>query len=179
MSRNRYPRSLIALHWLTLLLVALVYVCMEFRGIFPRGSESRALMKAVHYSSGLTVLAMVLVRIVLRVRAAIPAVMPALPPIQRFAATAAHLALYGFMLSMPLIGWLILSAEGDSISMWGLPVPALIGPHKGFADLLKDLHEIGASFGYALIGLHALAALHHHYIRRDDTLRRMLPGARG
>lgn len=178
MHHARYPQALIALHWLTLLLIAVVYVCMEFRGVFPRGSEPRELMKAIHYSSGLTVLALVFVRVVLRLRGPIPAVTPALPALQKLAASAVHIALYAFMFGMPLVGWLLLSAEGASIGLWGLPLPGLIAADEGVAKTLKEIHEIGATTGYALIGLHALAGLYHHYGRRDDTLRRMLPGSR-
>lgn len=178
MSQARYPRPLIALHWLTLLLIAVVYACMEFRGIFPRGSEPRELMKAIHFSGGLTVLLFVIARIALRLRGPIPPVSPPLPALQKLAATAGHLALYMFMLGMPFVGWLILSAEGASISLWGIPVPALVRENSDLAHTLEDFHEIGATVGYALIGLHALAGLYHHYLRRDDTLRRMLPGPR-
>ncbi|HEY8327046.1 MAG TPA: cytochrome b/b6 domain-containing protein, partial [Rhodanobacter sp.] len=45
-------------------------------------------------------------------------------------------------------------------------------------DVIKPIHELGATLGYLLVGLHAAAALFHHYIQRDDTLRRMLPGRR-
>lgn len=179
MTQARYPRALIGLHWLTLLLIVVVYVCMEFRGVFPRGSEPRELMKATHFSAGLTVLLFVVARIVLRLRGPIPPVTPALPALQKLAAAAGHLALYGFMIGMPLMGWLLLSAEGASISLWGVPLPALVGVDQGLAHTLEDLHETGATVGYALIGLHALAALYHHHIRRDDSLRRMWPGARG
>jgi cytochrome b561 len=179
MSQARYPRALIGLHWLTLLLIVVVYACMEFRGMFPRGSEPRDLMKAIHFSAGLTVLVFVLVRILMRLSASIPPVTPPLPALQKLAAAAGHLALYGFMIGMPLMGWLLLSAEGASISLWGVPLPALVGVDQGLAHTLEDLHETGATVGYALIGLHALAALYHHHIRRDDTLRRMWPGARG
>lgn len=178
MSQARYPRPLIALHWLTLLLIAVVYACMEFRGIFPRGSEPRELMKAIHFSGGLTVLLFVIARIALRLRGPIPPVSPPLPAVQKLAASAGHLALYVFMLGMPIVGWLILSAEGAAISLWGIPVPALVGENPDLAHTLEDWHEIGATVGYALIGLHALAGLYHHYLRRDDTLRRMLPGPR-
>lgn len=178
MHQARYPKALIALHWLTLLLIAVVYACMEFRGFFPRGSEPRELMKAVHFSGGLTLLLFVIVRITLRLRGPIPPVSPPLPALQKLAASAGHLALYGFMLGMPLVGWMILSAEGASISLWGIPVPALVGKNADLAHTLEEFHEIGATVGYALIGLHALVALIHHYGRRDDTLRRMLPGPR-
>lgn len=172
----RYPRALIALHWLTLVLVVVAYVAMEFRGLFPRGSGARELMKAAHYSAGISVLLLLPIRAWLRWRGPVPPVTPALPPAQRIAAAVAHWALYLFLLAMPLAGWVLLSAEGGAATLWGIPLPAVVAPDKGLAHALEDLHEAGANVGYALIALHAAAALFHHFLRRDDTLRRMLPG---
>jgi cytochrome b561 len=172
----RYPRPLIAIHWLTLLLLVVVYSAMEFRGNFARGSDPREWMKAAHYALGLTVLLLVAVRVGFRLGGTIPPVTPALSPAMKVAATAGHLALYLFMLVMPLAGWLLMSAEGNIVSFYGLPLPTLIAPDKAFAENLEEWHEIGATVGYWLVGLHAAAALYHHYVRRDDTLRRMLPG---
>lgn len=175
---SRYPRPLIALHWLTLLLLVAVYCLMEFRGAFPRGSEPRELMKMLHYSFGLTVLLLVLPRLVLRLRGPLPAITPPPSAALRVSAAAGHVALYLFMLGMPLGGWLLMSAEGGAIAFFGLAVPPLVAPDKALAHLVEDLHETGAKVGYFLVGLHAAAALWHHLVRRDDTLRRMLPGAR-
>ena len=172
----RYPRTLIALHWLTLLLMVAAYCMMEFRGAFPRGSEPRELMKMLHYSFGLTILLLLLPRIVLRLRGAIPPITPAPSAALRLSAAAGHLALYLFMLGMPLGGWLLMSAEGATVSFYGLTVPPLVAPDKALAHLVEDLHETGATVGYFLVGLHAAAALYHHLLRRDDTFRRMLPG---
>lgn len=175
---SRYPRALMALHWLTLLLLVAVYCMMELRGSFPRGSEPRELMKMLHYSFGLTVLLLLLPRLVLRLRRPLPVITPPRSTALRLSAAAGHVALYLFMLGMPLGGWLLMSAEGGAISFYGLAVPPLVAPDKALAHLVDDLHETGATVGYFLVGLHAAAALYHHLVRRDDTLRRMLPGAR-
>lgn len=176
MSQARYPTALIALHWLTLLLIVAAYIGMEFRGEFPRGSAARNWMVSVHYSAGLSVLALVLVRLALRLRGGIPPVTPPLAPVQRLGAAAGHAALYLFMLGMPLLGWLLVSADDKAFSLWGLPLPALLAPDPDLAHTLEEIHEIGATVGYVLIALHVAAAIYHHYLRRDDTLKRMLPG---
>jgi cytochrome b561 len=80
------------------------------------------------------------------------------------------------MIVMPLLGWGILSAEGKDIAIFGLPVFPLVSPGEETAEFLGEAHEVVATIGYILIGLHAVAALYHHYLRRDNTLRRMLPG---
>jgi len=86
-----------------------------------------------------------------------------------------HAALYLFMIVMPLLGWLTLSAEGDLIPFFGLQLPPLIDPDRSLAHSIKDIHETIGTIGYYLIGLHAVAALFHHYVMRDNTLTRMLP----
>lgn len=89
-----------------------------------------------------------------------------------------HLALYVFMLAMPLLGWLLLSAEGEPVPFFGLELPALVGPDPALADSVEELHETIGTVGYYLVGLHAAAALFHHYFQRDNTLLRMLPQRR-
>ena len=79
------------------------------------------------------------------------------------------------MICMPLAGWLILSAAGKPIPFFGLQLPALISENKDLAKLIREFHETLGKVGYFLIGLHAVAALFHHYVLRDNTLRRMLP----
>ncbi len=79
------------------------------------------------------------------------------------------------MIGMPLLGWLALGAGGKPIPFFGLQLPALIGESKAIARSVKDIHEAIAAIGYWLIGMHAAAALLHHYPMRDSTLLRMLP----
>jgi cytochrome b561 len=80
------------------------------------------------------------------------------------------------MIAMPILGWLILSAEGDPIPFWGLELPPLTAPDKEFAEQLEEVHETIGNVGYFLIGAHAAAALFHHYVMKDNTLIRILPG---
>jgi cytochrome b561 len=67
----------------------------------------------------------------------------------------------------------MLSAEGEAIPFFGVQLPALVSANEAFAERTKEVHEALATIGYFLIGLHAIAALFHHYVRRDNTLRRM------
>jgi cytochrome b561 len=82
------------------------------------------------------------------------------------------------MIGMPLAGWVVLSAAGKPIPFFGLELPALVGQDKALASQVVELHETVGTLGYWLIGLHALAALAHHYLWKDNTLRRMLPSGR-
>lgn len=174
----RFGTITIALHWFMLLLIAAIYSTIELRELFPRGSDPREAMKAWHFMLGLSVLAFLAVRLVVRLAGPHPPIEPPPPRWQRLLAGLTHGALYLFMLAMPLAGWLVLSAEGEAISFFGLPVPPLVAPDEGLAERVEELHELGGTIGYFLIGLHAAAALIHHYLLRDNVLRRMLPGRR-
>ncbi len=172
---DRYSRPLIALHWLTLLLLIAIYACMELRGYAERGSVLREGMKHWHFMLGLMLLALVWIRLAARWFGTTPAADVALPRWQRQLAGGVQVLLYVFMIAMPIIGWLLLSAEGKTIPFFGLELPALMSPDKAWAGQFEDLHETLATIGYYLIGGHAAAALLHHYVLKDGTLRRMLP----
>ncbi len=173
-----YGAPTIALHWLVLALMAGAYATMEFSGIFPRGSAGRMTMRLTHYALGLSVLALLVVRIPLRLARAEPPIVPAPPAWQAKAATIVHVALYALMVVLPVLGWLAVSAEGRPVLILGVDLPMLIAPNKPWVKPLEGAHEVAGKIGYALIGLHAAAALWHHYVVRDDTLARMWPPAR-
>jgi len=177
-SHERYSSLSIALHWIMFVLMAAVYASIELRVIFPKGSDPREAMKTLHFMLGLSVLLLVVLRIYGRAISTAPAVKPALSMAQQLAANAGHLALYALMISLPILGWLMLSAAGKPIPFFGIELPALIGQNKELAKQLKALHETIGVLGYYLVALHVLAALYHHYFKKDNTLTRMLPGGR-
>jgi cytochrome b561 len=168
-----YSRLSITMHWLMLALLAAVYACIELRELYPRGSDVREGLKTWHFMLGLSVFVMVWVRMIAR------AVSPRGPAPRTWLealAAVVHIALYGLMVAMPVLGWLLLSAEGDAVPFFGLTLPPLVAPNEALAARIEDLHTTVGVAGYWLIGLHAVAALFHHYLLRDATLRRMLPG---
>ncbi|MDH0649621.1 cytochrome b [Pseudomonas sp. GD03858] len=172
---THYARWSIALHWLMLVLLAAVYACIELRGLFPKGSAERDLMKDLHFMLGLTVFALVWLRLAMRLSRPTPPIVPKPPAWQTGLAHLVHLLLYLMMIGLPLAGWTILSAADKPIPFYGLELPAIVAPDPDLAKFIKGWHERIGSWGYWLIGLHALAGLYHHYVRRDNTLLRMLP----
>ncbi|MBA8884121.1 cytochrome b [Dokdonella fugitiva] len=170
---DRYGTLSIAMHWLMLALLVAVYACIELRGIYPKGSAARDAMKTWHFMLGLSVFGLVFVRMAIRL--ATPSPPPPAIAWQRLAASIMHVLLYAFLVLMPLLGWLALSAGGKPIPFFGLQLPALVAPDKAFAHSVEEVHETIGTIGYWLVGLHAAAALYHHYLLRDDTLLRMLP----
>ena len=175
-SPSRYSPLSIALHWVMLLLIAAVYACIELKGNFPKGSDIREGLKYWHFVLGLCIFALVWLRLLGRLAGRTPAIQPAPPAWRTGLAHLMHLALYALMIGMPLLGWLLLNAEGKPAPFFGLELPLLVSKDHGLAESLEELHEFGGQAGYFLIGLHALAGLFHHYVVRDNTLARMLPG---
>jgi cytochrome b561 len=174
-TNQHYGTLSIALHWLMFLLMAAVYATIELRELFPKGSDPRETLKSLHFMLGLSVLLLVTLRIYAKVTSVTPIITPGLSPIQDYAAKLGHLALYGLMVAMPVLGWLMLSAAAKPIPFFGLELPALLAENKDLAKSLKEIHETIGVIGYYLIGIHVLAALYHHHIRKDNTLTRILP----
>ena len=171
----RYAPVLRRLHWLMAVLVALAYVLMEQRGLFPRGSDGRFAMMQGHYWVGMTIFALALWRLLARRRHGAPAVTPALPRGQAVVAVLLHVALYAFFIVMPILGLSTAWLDGKQVFVpfTDVALPALLGEDEALAHTLEDLHkQIGEIF-YWVIALHVVAALYHHFIRKDDTLRRM------
>lgn len=175
---GRYHALSISVHWLTLLLLVAVYALIELRDIYPEGSDPHELMTTWHNMLGLVVFGLVFVRMAVLLVHRAPPITPAPPAWQHWLAKAMHAALYAFLIAMPLLGWLALSAQGKPVPLFGLELPALLGPDKALGHQFEEIHETIGTLGYWLIGLHAAAALFHHYFMRDDTLLRMLPGRR-
>jgi cytochrome b561 len=172
---DRYGVLSIGLHWLMFLLLVGVYACIELREMYPRGSDPREALKAWHFMLGLTVFGLVWVRLLVRFTQISPRINDS-AGWRKILATSVHLALYAFMIGMPIGGWLILSAEGKPIPFFGLELPALMSENKQTAETIEEIHETVGIIGYFLIGFHTLAALIHHYFLRDNVFKRMLPG---
>lgn len=170
---ERYSKPSIAMHWLMLVLLAAVYACIELRELYPKGSDPREMLKQWHFALGLTVFALVWIRMIARVLGTTPPIVPAVPPWQRALAHAVEFTLYALMIVLPILGWVTLSAKGTTVSFFGFELPALLAPNEPVAARTKELHETLGTAGYFLVALHAGAALYHHYVRRDNTLTRM------
>ena len=174
-SVKRYSPIIIGLHWLMFVLLIAVFATIEIRSQFPRGSELRDLVKALHFMLGISVLLLVVIRLGVRLSSPTPAIIPAPRFIENLLAKIMHVTLYAFMICMPIAGWVILSAEGHGVPFFGLELPPLLDKNDALAEQVEDLHKLFGEIGYYLIGLHVLAGLFHHYIKRDNTLLRMSP----
>jgi cytochrome b561 len=186
MPAPRYSAVAIALHW-AMALGILILVAMGLAMTHLELPPLRLFqLYQLHKSIGVTVLLLALIRVLWRLSHPPPPLPVNLSRAERTAASGVHGLLYVLMFAMPLTGWALVSASplGIPTVLYGvMPWPHL----PWFADLadkaaaekeLAGLHTIGGWAVIAAAGLHAAAAMRHHFILRDDVLWRMLPAWR-
>jgi cytochrome b561 len=128
----------------------------------------------LHRSTGVTIVLLTLVRLRVRSHAVLPEWPPDLPHWQRFVAWASEIGLYFFLLAQPAFG-IIGSLLQGKVVLFGIPIPQLLPRNRALARDILEVHWGVGLCLLALIALHVAAALHHHFVRRDDVLMRMLP----
>ncbi|QPC89851.1 cytochrome b [Mesorhizobium sp. INR15] len=165
-----------AIHWAVFLLVIGLYGLTYVADIFPRGDPGRALVWWFHISFGMLLFVLVAIRLGLRLTLGAPGVPQEMPEVERWAAKVTHLLFYALLVTIPVLGILLTWYRGDALSFFGLfTIPAPISPDSATARSIRELHSLCANLILILAGLHAAAALWHHFIRKDDVLKRMLP----
>lgn len=171
----RRPRPMVFLHWATALLIALV-IGIAFVRDGVEEKALRATLMNIHRSIGLTIALLAMARIVVRLAHRPLPPTADMSPLARLAAELAHLALYALLMALPLIGWALSCAHGKPVSLFGLvTLPVIVEEDEDLADDLAEYHENAAWLLIGLVGVHAAAALYHHFVRRDNVLRAMLP----
>jgi cytochrome b561 len=165
------------LHWAIALGVIGLLLVGWWMGDLPNGPRKIDIYK-LHKSVGLTVLALMTLRIVLRLADRRRPTPPAMPAWQQRAADASHLLMYLLLLAMPLSGWLYNSASNFPLKWFDLfRVPALSGADPALKAVAGAVHEYAAIALATLVSLHVAAALKHHFVDRDRVLRGMWPFA--
>lgn len=162
-------------HWL----IVIGIVVMAILGLTMtemRTSPDKVQLYAVHKSIGLTILALVALRLLWRLFAGTPPRIATIPTWQHHIAKLSHFGLYVLLFAVPISGWVLNSASGFPLWWFGLfRVPAIAGKDHDLHELAEQVHEV---LFWALILLalvHASAAIYHHLFQRDATLERMLP----
>ncbi|MGI9245960.1 MAG: cytochrome b [Steroidobacteraceae bacterium] len=167
------------LHWSIVLLLILQWFLAERAHDLPDDSAEQATMMGWHISLGMTVLLLALVRIGWKVaNGGHPSALGQVAW-QRKAAAAGHGLLYLLILLQPLSGWLMTSAGGYPVGLFGwFDFPALGAENHDLHESLEDVHEFLFNALVVVAAVHVAAALYHHFLLKDDTLRRMLPFSR-
>ena len=164
-----------ALHWLIVALVITQVTLASLADDLPPGMRKLTLL-ARHKSFGITILALAILRLAWRRMNPTPELPPALKPYERRLARFTHAMLYLLLFAMPLSGWTMSSARGFPVSWFGLvQLPDLVPKNKALYETLLTTHHTLAWVLGGVVTLHVVAALKHHFVLRDDVLRRMLP----
>ncbi|MEL1263612.1 cytochrome b [Pseudoxanthomonas putridarboris] len=165
-------------HWVIVALILVMAYLGLTMGDLPNGPR-KINVYALHKSIGLTILALVVLRVAWRLYAGAPAAVPGTPTWQQRIASVTHVLLYALLLAIPLSGWVLNSSAGYPLQWFKLfNLPAIAGRSDRVHELAEDAHELLFWILVALVLAHAAAAFYHHLFQNDDTLRRMLPGRR-
>ncbi|MBX6374671.1 MAG: cytochrome b [Acetobacteraceae bacterium] len=172
----RYTALARALHWITVLLILLVATLGIWITFFePADQAFKLRLYNIHESTGILILVLTAVRLLWRAGHPPPPITPPLPPMLALVAHLNHAALYAVLLTMPIAGFLATNAWGFPLEWYGLfPIPSPIGKDEAIAPILSNIHFGLAIVLGVLLLAHIPAALFHHFVRKDDTLRRML-----
>ncbi len=173
MKTTTYTPVAKSLHWLMAVLILGLLALGIYMHELPL-SPQKLTLYSWHKWAGVSVFALVWLRLAWRVTHRPPALPASMSPPMRLAAHAGHTALYGLMVVIPVTGWLMSSAKGFQTVWFGvLPIPDLVGRDKALGDFLQEAHEALNLLLMLTLGGHLAAALWHHFVLKDDTLRRM------
>ena len=169
---DRYNNVARALHWM----IAILILFNLFLGFAHDALPREWKVMPVHKSIGLTVLALTLLRILWRLTHRAPPLPAEMPVWEKGMAHATHFAFHAFMLAMPLTGWIMSSAGNRPLNWFFLfDIPKFaVSKDDAIVGVSGEAHEIMGFVWAALIIVHILAALRHHFILKDNVLRRMI-----
>jgi len=168
----RHASTTIVLHWLTALLIVALWTIGQTIDFAPKGAL-RVDYRSIHMTLGVTLGKVLIVRLVWR--ATRGGMLPALQQgMMLLVARATHWLLYALLVVTITLGVLNIWAQGDSVYNL-VTVPQWHPGDRLFVHRIGDWHALAANAVLIVAGLHSAAALFHHFVLRDATLRRMLP----
>lgn len=172
---QRYGGMAQFFHWAVVALISFQYL-WAWRIDQTEAMRQRFELVTQHKTIGMLVLVFALLRLVWRLFHAPPPLPRHLAQWEIWAAKLGHLALYALIFIVPLSGWFYSQAAGYGDYWWGpISLPSLIEANEASEAFFYALHELLVKLLIAVVAVHVLAALRHHFILKDDVLKRMLP----
>ena len=169
-----YSKTSKTFHWLLALLILTMLGVGLYMANLPNTSEKWTFY-ALHKATGVVVLVLVTLRLLWRWSSIVPDLPQDFPAWQHRAAQVTHFLLYVLMFAGPISGMLMSLLGGHAIAFYGLfTIPALYPKGSWISGLSHTVHTQLIYLWVALLGLHIVAALYHHFIRKDDILKRMV-----
>jgi cytochrome b561 len=181
----RYGQVAMAFHWIIAALLIANIALGLYMSDLPRTDPNKFAIFQLHKSIGLTVLVLSVLRLGWRLMNPVPRLPPGMHPLVRAFARGTHYFFYFLIIAIPLSGWLMVSASplGNGTSYFGLftwpNLPFWAGETReqlhGVHETYEFVHVYLAWTAIVLVPIHVAAALYHHFLLRDDVLRRMVP----
>lgn len=175
-TETRFGATAMALHWLVFALVIAMVALGWLMVPLPLGVQKLRLYD-LHKSTGIVVFSLMAARILWRLWNPPPLLPKHMKAWERRLARVSHVLLYAVLFAMPLSGWIMSSAANFPVSAFGLFVlPDLVKPDKALLETMRAFHRFTSYGLFALLTLHVAGASKHHFVDKDDVLKRMLPG---
>jgi cytochrome b561 len=172
-SVKNYSPAMIAIHWLSALIVIGMFTLGWWMVGLDYYSQWYRTAPFVHKSVGILLVLLTVVRVVFKIAKASPET--AGKPVEVIAAKSVHLVIYFLLFVLFFSGYLISTPDGRGISVFNwFMVPSLGELFPNQADIAGRIHYITALTLIGLAAVHAAAALKHHFIDKDNTLRKMM-----
>ncbi|HEY2230977.1 MAG TPA: cytochrome b [Xanthobacteraceae bacterium] len=169
-----YSLTARALHWITAALV-LTTIPIGIVMANERAGPLQDFLYNLHRSIGTAIIPLVIVRLGYRLTHPPLPLPDDIPPIQQLAAHATHWGLYTLLVMQPFVGWVATSAYGAPIMVFGLfQLPPIWPQDQPFSDRLFLVHQLIGLAIACLAIVHIGAALYHHFVRKDQVLKRMI-----
>jgi cytochrome b561 len=176
MADLHYDAGARSFHWTIVVLVLVTMpIGIAMNDLVEEGPLQDALY-VVHESIGVTIFCLMALRLAWRLARGVPPPSADLNRLEQVTSRAVHALLYIVLFAMPVTGYLLVVAGDYPLTYFGLfSVPRLVGKDGPLSKFAENLHIALQWAVYALVAMHGAAALHHHFVRRNDVLRRMLP----
>ena len=176
--RNQYGTVARTFHWLVFVIIAGMLALGLYFSELP-GGDRKDQLKMIHASFGFVLILTMLARLAWRLRSVRPDHPAGAPAWQNTVATWLHRGLYVLIFGQIIIGVLIGATAGRGLPFFGLfEIPVPFPESERWHDILEEWHVIGWQLIAIAVGIHVIAAVYHHFIARDDVLKRMTTGVR-
>lgn len=162
-------------HWIIFLLLACMLTFGYFMGDMPK--PYKPMVYNIHKLTGLTILVLMILRLLWAFTNPKPIVSVETPAWQRLAERLVQGLIYLSVIAMPIVGWVGATLGGSPPHIGSFKLPLPLNPNDNLSDTAFSVHNTLAIIIIVLISIHALAALYHYFIKKDDILQRMLPGS--
>jgi len=161
-------------HWVTVgLFCYLFYLALTMVGM--ESNQEKWDLYAEHKQFGVLLGIIVLMRIMWKLINETPQQQAGTEAWKIFLAKITHFALYVIMFGFPLSGMVMSMAGNHPIVFFGYTIPNIIGENKAYGNLAHNVHSALEYITYGVVGFHVIGALYHHFIVKDNVLKRMLP----